>query len=490
MRKLTNVLLIWMLSVSIYAQLAPRENEKGKFGYVNDEGQFVIKAQFDEAGDFFNGIASVKKGSQYGFINESGEYKIKPKYTSVGAFNEFGLCKVSVGGSVDKNTDELIGANYGFIDKNANEVVKPKYALIGQFDEKGICQVNVGGKKDKKTDKIVGGKWGYLKSNGDELTKIEYTNVQTTFSADGYAWVQKGKKYGYINTKGKEVTPLKYDGAFPFADGCAAVSVKGKKNMLFGFIDTNGKEIVELVYEDCITQFVNTYSAIKKDGKWAIINTDGKTVSGFDYKEVIVPSNNGGHFFVTKDGKKDEDGGIQSGSWGIINSTGQLITPLKYRSIEKFNDENLAMVSDGSSSWGWIDLKGEEVIPLKHSKAYDFKDGLATVIKDRRASWINPQNETVLKTDYLDATVFDNNGIAGVKNDSRKWGGIDKKGNVMIPFVVETPEEVQEMTNLFYVQNGKKPLTKRHTKLYRLYKDRPQDKFKIKDIIPNDMWDF
>ena len=59
MRQILLSIFLSMGTVGLYAQLSPLVNEKGKFGYVNDKGEFVIKAQFDEADEFFNGIHSL-----------------------------------------------------------------------------------------------------------------------------------------------------------------------------------------------------------------------------------------------------------------------------------------------------------------------------------------------------------------------------------------------------------------------------------------------
>ena len=58
------------------------------YGYINLEGVYMINPQFDEAGEFFDGRALVRKGNLYGYIDEKGTYVIPPKYVSATPFSE------------------------------------------------------------------------------------------------------------------------------------------------------------------------------------------------------------------------------------------------------------------------------------------------------------------------------------------------------------------------------------------------------------------
>lgn len=326
------------------------------------------------------------------------------------------------------------------------------------------------------------GKYGYANVNGEFVITPQFDYAGNF--ADSIACVRIGKKWGYINTKGEQIIPLKYANAYPFSDGCAAIVVREKNKFLFGYINTAGDDIVEPVYEHCVAQFAHQRSAIKKDGKWAIINTQGEQITEFEYFSVVISPKNKGYIMVTKSGTLNDDGSIKSNSWGIMNNDGKLITPLKYHVIRNFNDENLILVSAGDL-WGWVSMQGEEVIPLKYKQVLDFTEGWAAILENGKVNWINVKNETVLKTDYTSTTSFED-GVAYVKDHAGKWGSINKKGNIVVPLIADSYQEAHNI----YLRYGKQPLTARHLKQYLLYKNRPQDKFKVKDIIPENMWDF
>ena len=58
----------------------------GKWGFIDAKGQYVINPQFDNAGDFSEGLAAVEIGDRWGFIDTKGQYIVKPQFDSAGPF--------------------------------------------------------------------------------------------------------------------------------------------------------------------------------------------------------------------------------------------------------------------------------------------------------------------------------------------------------------------------------------------------------------------
>ena len=58
----------------------------GKYGYIDSNGKIIIKPQFDDAQDFFEGLAVVYKNGLAGFIDQSGEFVIEPQFDYAGSF--------------------------------------------------------------------------------------------------------------------------------------------------------------------------------------------------------------------------------------------------------------------------------------------------------------------------------------------------------------------------------------------------------------------
>ena len=60
----------------------------GKWGYINQRGEVVIKPQFGDVGDFSEGLAVVQIGDKWGYINQAGEIVIKPQFGDAGSFSQ------------------------------------------------------------------------------------------------------------------------------------------------------------------------------------------------------------------------------------------------------------------------------------------------------------------------------------------------------------------------------------------------------------------
>ena len=49
-----------------------------KFGYIDKAGKIVINPQFDDAYNFFEGLASVGVEDKWGYIDQTGRYVWEP----------------------------------------------------------------------------------------------------------------------------------------------------------------------------------------------------------------------------------------------------------------------------------------------------------------------------------------------------------------------------------------------------------------------------
>ena len=73
--------LLVLVGGSVQAQrLKAVQNEKGRYGFMTEDGTVVIKYKYDEATPFKDGIAKIGKDGKYSLINEDGEIITKRKY--------------------------------------------------------------------------------------------------------------------------------------------------------------------------------------------------------------------------------------------------------------------------------------------------------------------------------------------------------------------------------------------------------------------------
>jgi hypothetical protein len=101
------------------------EDEEKKCYFIDKTGKRKYST-FDDAGDFHEGLAKVKKEGKWGFIDTEGKYIIQPFYTDVSDFSE-GFASATI-------LDSVRIMKTGIIDLHGNFVLPPeKDVRYGQF---------------------------------------------------------------------------------------------------------------------------------------------------------------------------------------------------------------------------------------------------------------------------------------------------------------------------------------------------------------------
>ncbi len=188
-------------------------------GFVDTDGEPVIKAKFLLVQYFMDGIARVKDQNElFGFIDKKGEWIVKPELQKVGTFS---------GGLVwarDAATEMI-----GFIDNTGKWVIKPKFEAAKNFDPvSGIARVK------------ENGAWGYISKDGEKLKLNIQTEVYGDFK-DGMAKGRKDKKFGFFGADGNWVIEPQFDAVGKISNGYIAA----KQNDLWGYIDMKGNWVVK-----------------------------------------------------------------------------------------------------------------------------------------------------------------------------------------------------------------------------------------------------
>jgi len=115
----------------------------GLCGFLNDHGELAIDAMFDDAKEFSEGLAPVRKDDKWGFINKSGNWVIQPQFQDARSFSD-GMAAVGT------------NAKWHFIDKSGKQVLAGEFDTVEPFSE-GVAHVSVGSKKGwiDKTGRFV-----------------------------------------------------------------------------------------------------------------------------------------------------------------------------------------------------------------------------------------------------------------------------------------------------------------------------------------------
>lgn len=412
-------------SDGLVAVLKVDANANDKWGFVNTQGEEVIKCQYDKVSNFQNGIANVTLNGKHGIINIKGEEIVSCRYDyDIDLNNDFAIVSINnLLGVIDKTGNEVIPCNYdyvwdfkdnwamvekyekvGLVDINGKEVVPCDYDVVKVLDE-NWAKVKLNGKiglfNISKKELIIPcnydnvysyseglakvqsyGKYGMVNSSGAEIVPCEYDVVKKI--NDNLIVVKSNEKFGFFNTAGKQISECQYDQACTFHDGFARVSKDKRNDNKYGYIDSKGVEIVPCRY-DYATDFNNGIAKVgireKKEGyytntKYNFINSQGNVIVPWDKYDDIGKDVDGFIFVKSND------------KYGFINTNGQEVVPCKYEAQRLNFEDGLACVKY-NGKWGFINNHGEEVIPCTLDYAYRFHDGVADIISKGKCETID-----------------------------------------------------------------------------------------------------
>ncbi len=250
--------------------LAYYQDDRGLYGFVDENNNIVIKAKFKEVKPFCNGVAVVKNIFNDSYLIDTNGKRVfldnyEPKDIKIIEVRKF-----SEGYAAIKDENNL----WGFIDENGEVVIKPEYREVGDF-KNGVAIVNQRNCKYTIIDK-----------NNKRLTKKDYAFINDFI--DHYAVVGECKitvevfedfkemySYGVIDNNGNEVIPCEYDEILPTNNGVILVT---KRNERMYMLFNPRFNIKTYITADKVYPFNNGYAICKLDNKYAIFDEKGKNL--------------------------------------------------------------------------------------------------------------------------------------------------------------------------------------------------------------------
>jgi hypothetical protein len=321
------------------------------WGYIHADGTWAIKAQFEAAWSFSEGLAPVEVNGKWGYINQSGQFVIKPQYVEAYYFQN-GLARVAT-----KSLLALggVGTAFGWIDKTGKFVIPPTWDGADDFHE-GLAVV-ARGLQDLPHAYST---FGYINMKGEVVIPLKFQNAGA-FS-EGLAYAMSGFKWGYIDSKGSWVitprygttiagalwmtgSPVYYQytefGVSRFHDGYAVVWDAGKSfdTGVAHFINKTGKQVFGRTFQAAI-EFSEGLAEVEVNGKWGFIDTSGRTV--------IQPQ------FATDmtalTGFSEGLAAVDKGPWevGYIDKTGKWVIQPRYASGGTFGGAGVGLAYVGA----------------------------------------------------------------------------------------------------------------------------------------------
>lgn len=234
-----------------------------KWGYINENGDFVIPAQYDRARNFYCGRAIVKTGGKEYIIDQSGKIINSTGFDEIENFyNNYAV--------VEKDDVD------GLINTNGDYVIQPTYYTLGDVASNGLLVFQI----------QSNGKYGFINTNNERKIELEYNQVEE-FN-NGVACVRSGSKWGAINAQGKWVIQPTYEGLEPITGKdmvkfCESSS--GSGSYLYGVMDHNGNIKVQALYRSIYNDWTGhgILMAQNTSGKYGFIDVNGNVVVPFNY---------------------------------------------------------------------------------------------------------------------------------------------------------------------------------------------------------------
>ena len=146
---------------------------------------------------------------------------------------------------------------------------------------------------------------------------------------------------------------------------------------------------------------------------------------------------------------------MQNGVMGIIDSNYNLVVEAQYNFISNINEGTVAFRPQGQMSYhyGIMDVQGNIMVEATQSQATPFYNGIAALVDDKGYYFIDKTSKIVIppnnyksiifSSNYEEDTQFIREGLIPILKDD-KWGFLDKKGNIVIPFIYEYVEHFQD----------------------------------------------
>lgn len=218
--------------------------ENGALEVIDKSGNIILNSGFDSIESINVDNFIITKSGKYGMINKSGEEVIKPEYD---------ILKFAFSNTFIAQKD----GKYGIINNSANTLVNFNYDLITYIDEADFFECE---NSDHTTDI-------YDRNFNRELENIIISELNLE---NGYLRIRQDNDYKYYNFKFEE----KSNKEILTTNTLFLIKENGK----YGYENKKGERIVDCIYDDAKEQNEFGFCAVKKDGLWGCLKSDGTIV--------------------------------------------------------------------------------------------------------------------------------------------------------------------------------------------------------------------
>lgn len=350
-------------------------SSNGKKGLLNENGQWVLKPEYDQLEVKFDICLVLHKQGRMTYADTWGKLLLPLQFEQVGILD-------------DDRYDVKQQGKWGIYDARQQKLVIP--AVYDEIDYCGGC-----GLKSEYLYAKKNGRWGIISGANEVLVPFSFDHSHSRMRSD--EWVcsfQQNGKDVVVNIPLKKVYgPPLYSQMEVIGDGM----LKLKKGGRFGLINRNGEQVQDFVYDDISDpygQFASgPFLTVQKDGKTGIIDMKGRVVIPPSLDEDVTCSD----AYVIA---------ARSGLYNVFDSTGKPLLKEDYSGIEPMKTvEGLSLFAlKQKALYGFFNpVNGKIVPPAFHEVEVITSEkgkGLVAVTYQDKSGLYKPDGTMLLPLKY------------------------------------------------------------------------------------------
>ncbi len=413
----------------IYTSAFFLTNKEGKYALFNDDGEQLSEFIFNEAGEFFNGTARVRKDDAYGIIDSNGKMTVDfGKYKRI--ISSSGLYEVS---TEDYHSFLINGTGkvlYDLEDKDVINFSDGYYSILKDTKNKTYSLLNDQGKILKsfpisekiENDPSTNENEGYIsvfynnknyiinEQTGKEIASFDDTQHYCVNEVldDGkmitlnscVEWYKDQDKIYYKLISNNKLYDLnnKCDNVYYENDNITCS--KGEKRYLLDKNANVGIDISDIVYIDN-----DNYIKEKKESTRSVdFYKNGKVIKNVPCRVISTNSYINDKIYVLET-YKNSACGTDYFSYEYYNSDGEKLFNTSFNSATVFDKNHLAIVSKEEGNYYLMDTTGKKVTNDYNYISKESDTKYYEVVKDGLSGLLDSKGQVVLDCNYKSVLV-------------------------------------------------------------------------------------
>ena len=225
--------------------------ENGLYGFIDRAQKEMIPCKWEDADNFCEGLAAVKRDGKWGLIDDAGTEVVPCQWPRLKR-EEDGIVIVADAVRAD-------GAiHYGAINTMGDVLIRCAWRKeLRYLGENLFCELS-------------GERESYSLLDRDGVSIGEGFTAIARFR-EGMAACCIKDQYGFLNSHGQIAVPCQWKRVYDFCQGVARVT----DGSHWGWIDKTGTLISPCLWDE-VRNFCDGMAAVRKNGKWGYVNPNGQ----------------------------------------------------------------------------------------------------------------------------------------------------------------------------------------------------------------------